>query len=132
MNIMLALENTETVYMILGATICVLLLIIILSMGRQNRLLRNNLEAITNQTTSLLMSIETLTEQTEEFGREYKKLQNDFVVKELYSAGTGSYQQAINAAKSGAEAPEIVENYGMTKNEAELLVSIHGSRTAAV
>lgn len=129
---MLALENTETIIMTLGTTIVVLLLFVILTLVRQNQLLRKNLKLIARQTESLEISIDALADRTQDFGKEYKKLQADMVVKELYSAGTGSYQQAINAAKGGADAWELVEKFGMNKSEAELLVSIHGKQVATL
>ncbi len=129
---MLVLQNTETVLMILGATMCVLLLFIFLWMGRNNRLLQKNLEIHKNQYTSLVTSMELLAETTKKFENEHRKLQSDLVVKDLYSAGSGSYEQAINAAKSGTTSSEIMGNYGLNSSEAELLLSIHGNRKAVV
>ncbi len=125
---MLALQNTELGYMLLGATACLLLLFVMLSIGRNNRLLQKSLEQQRELNTSLLTSIELLTERSKDFQHEYQKLQADIVVNDLYKNGAGSYQQAISAAKSGSSAEEIAKSYELNVGEAELLVSIHGKR----
>jgi len=123
---MFLLENTEIIYIAIGITMSVLLFIIVLSMMSNNMLLKKNISLLEYQNHSMLESLEALTTKTQEFGKEYEKLQTDLVVNEHYSSGSGSYGQAIKAVQSGASAEDIVRNYGMIDSEAELLVAIHG------
>ncbi len=129
---MLTIENIETVYMIIGGVICLLLLLLLFSMARNNGLLKKNIELVRSQNDSLILSLNSLTDKTEELGKEYQQLQADLIVKELYDGQSDAYMQAINAARSGASSAEIIDDYGLIKTEADLLVSIHGIRKAAL
>ncbi len=80
---------------------------------------------------SVREAIESLSEKTQQLATEYRQLQTDLALNELYTGSSDMYLQAINAAKSGASAVEIAEQYGMISSEAELITSIHGARSAA-
>lgn len=45
---------------------------------------------------------------------------------ELHDGGRGIYLQAIRAASHGASADQLVADFDLAFNEAELIVSIHG------
>lgn len=122
------IENTELIFLAMGAAICFLLLLLVFSLFRNNRILRKNLQAIESQNRGLAESLQSLVQRTESFGEEYRQLQTDLALKGLYDGSSDAYLQAINAAKSGTSAIEIADNFGMIKSEAELIVSIHGVR----
>lgn len=41
-----------------------------------------------------------------------------------------SFHAAISAARKGADVQSLIERYGLTRDEAELLIRLHGSATA--
>ena len=125
------IENTELIFLAMGAAICFLLLLVVFSLSRNNRLLRKNLHSVEEQNRNLNDSLQNLVKRTEEFGEEYRQLQTDLALRGLYEGSSDAYLQAINAAKSGLPASEIADNFGMIKSEAELIVSIHGIRQAS-
>ena len=54
-------------------------------------------------------------------GEQLKQLENDTSV----GGGSALYRQAINLAVGGAEPTELTERFGLSRGEAELLVSFH-------
>ncbi|MCB1754150.1 MAG: DUF2802 domain-containing protein [Gammaproteobacteria bacterium] len=96
-------------------------------MARANKVLRQQLHYTKEHNDKLLGLLQTLTDRTDQLAAEYRQLQTDLALKELYKGATDEYLQAINAAKSGADAAEIADSFGMINSEAELIVSIHGA-----
>lgn len=123
-----AIDNPDIIYMIIGATVCFFLLIVIVMVARTNSLLKKSLGASVDLNKSLTNTIEMLVQRTEDFNKEYKQLQADLALNELYDGASDVYLQAIQAANSGSTANEIAEEYGVIHSEAELIVAVHGAR----
>lgn len=123
-----AIDNPDIIYMIIGATMCFFLLIVIVMVARTNSLLKKSLGVSINHNKSLTGTIEMLVQRTEEFNKEYKQLQTDLALNELYDGASDVYFQAIQAANAGATAHEIAEEHGVIHSEAELIVAVHGAR----
>lgn len=120
------MENPTLIFMGLGAIVSCLLVLMVFVLMRSNSLLRKNLRAVDAHNQGLREAIQSLVARTEQFGEEYRRLQTDLALKGLYQDASDAYLQAINAAKSGASADHIADNFGLIKSEAELLVAIHG------
>lgn len=63
--------------------------------------------------------------------REIERLAADVVQRELYRGGAPSHSGAIDAVRGGQNARSLVREYGLSLDEAELLVSLHGGGAAA-
>lgn len=122
------IDNPDIILMIIGAVLCFFLLIVILLVARTNKLLRKSHSVTVEHNKSLTDTMEMLVKRSEDSNIEYRQLQTDLALNELYDGASDVYLQAIQAAKVGATANEIVEEFGVIHNEAELLVSVHGSR----
>jgi hypothetical protein len=125
---MLAIEDPMLILMAIGAVIGLLLLIMIFSLGRHKKLLRKSLQANEQFHQLASKSLSALSAQQVLLLEQNSLLQKELTQNELYESKSDTYLQAINAAKSGVCAAEITDNYGLIASEAELLVSVHGTR----
>ncbi len=123
-----AIDNPDIIYMIVGATACFFLLIGILMVARTNNLLKKSQRVVLDHNKSLTDTIGILIKRTEDFNTQYRQLQTDLALNELYDGASDVYLQAIQAAKAGATASEIAQDCGVIHSEAELIVSVHAPR----
>ena len=92
-----SIESTDTIFLVIGASICFFLLLMLFSMGRTNKLLRDNLRLMEKHNKDLLESFNSLSKRTEEFGEEYRQLQTDLALKSCMAGilRTTIYRQSM-------------------------------------
>jgi regulator of replication initiation timing len=57
--------------------------------------------------------------------QELNKLREDFDLRELYGEDSSVYFEAIKKARNGASLDDLISEYGIDKNEADLIIHTH-------
>lgn len=124
-----SLDNNDVIFLFSIAIVLALLLIIV-SLWRGNRLLRDFLKSAKPTDTSgeSKEAIDKLGNKMDSVSQEINDIKSQIVDKPVYEGESDAYLQAINAARAGADALELESRFGMSASEAELLVSVHGQK----
>jgi|GEM_PF-5179225 len=93
---------------------------------RQNKNLRTDVENQQEQIAEMFKIVQYLKQATDDLEQDNKELRKEMDLRGLYDGATDTHLQAINAARAGATAENIAENYNLIAAEAELIVSMHG------
>ena len=119
--------NFIHLFQIIGAiSLLVVLRLLITDSSKENKILHANVETQRLQIAELLKAVQYLSQTTEDLKQEKKQLRKEIDTRGLYDGATDTHLQAINAARAGATAKDIAENYNLIATEAELIVSMHG------
>ena len=57
--------------------------------------------------------------------QEINNLRKDFDLRKLYGEDSSVYHDAIESARKGASCTDLIREYGLNKNEAELIIHTH-------
>lgn len=124
-----SLDNNDVIFLFSIAIVLALLLIIV-SLWRGNRLLRDFLKSAKSSEPSKdsKEAMDKLGNKMDSVSQEINDIKSQIVDKPVYEGESDAYLQAINAARAGADALELESRFGMSASEAELLVSVHGQK----
>ncbi|MDO6460392.1 DUF2802 domain-containing protein [Granulosicoccaceae sp. 1_MG-2023] len=120
-------DNNDVIVLVSIAIVLALLLIIV-SLWRGNRLMRDVLKSSRTEVQPGVdrEAVDQLGEKMDSVSQEISDIKGQILDKPVYEGESDAYLQAINAARAGADALELESRFGMSASEAELLVSVHG------
>ena len=91
---------------------------------RRHGLFCKNLDQKQQQIAVMAVELLTLNETC-------KSLQKEIDIRDLYNGEDDRYLKAINAAKSGLDLGQLMDQFSLIEAEAELIISMHGLKEQA-
>lgn len=128
-----SIESTELIYLLLGPGILVLVALLLrhdLRLKAQCEDLKSRL-ADTEDRLGLLQKSLNDDSRERELASQVALLTQQHEQLMLRDAETGPYFRAVRFAENGAGIEALIEQTGVTRAEAELIVSLHGRDRAA-
>ncbi len=126
---MLAFFIAFTIVLLVGGQL--LLGLYVFRLLRNERKLHAVIDSQNRQMVNLLRDYGALRQRQEELGRELQALRREFNLREVYSDRSTPYTEAIELARQGATARELVIQLGLDETEATLIVNNYGPRQDA-
>jgi len=99
-------------------------------LGAQHELLGADLAAALRELERVAVLAAKSGLQAKRFERDYKTLTERVGVLELRGENR-HYNQAIDSARSGADPAKLARQFGLSRNEAKLLMLVHGTRSGS-
>jgi len=128
-----SIDSTELIYLVLGPGILVLIALLL----RHDLKLKSQCEALRSRLTETEDRLTQLQNRLNDDGRE-RQLESQVALLTqqheqlmLRDSEAGPYFRAVRFAENGAGIDALIEQTGVTRAEAELIVSLHGKDRAA-
>jgi hypothetical protein len=128
-----SIDSTELIYLVLGPGVLVLIVLLL----RHDLRLKAQCEALRSRLTDTEDRLSALQNRLSDDRRERELEAQVALLTEqqeqlmLRDAEAGPYFRAVRHAENGAGVDALIEQTGVTRPEAELIVSLHGKRGIA-